>query len=158
MENVVFGGCWVSIGDVAGDRGVVEPFTCPRGPPSRTSPAPRLSCQLCSPARGARQLTHGSDDSDHEVLAGIKGGSDLLAEVRVGDLDIVLGVSVRVHEVQEALQISARIRRNTIDANTHVVNGKKLVLGTADIGDLHVVGGGRDILELLAGENLECQL
>lgn len=41
---------------------------------------------------------------------------------------------------------------------TYVVDGEQLVLGSSDVGDLHVVGGGRDILELLAGENLECQL
>lgn len=45
-------------------------------------------------------------------------------------------------------------KREVDEEKTHIVNRQELVLGTRHVGDLHVVGGGRDILELLAGEDL----
>jgi hypothetical protein len=109
-----------------------------------------------------RAPTHGGDDGDHEVLAGLKGLLDLLAEVRVGDLDVVLGVAVRVHEVEEALNevsggwsgLKGGLRASRVEESTHVLDVKHLVLGTADVGDVHVVGRGGDVLHLLPGEDL----
>lgn len=45
-------------------------------------------------------LAHGGDDGDEEVLTVIEAGGDLLADVALGDLDVVLGVAVVVHEVE----------------------------------------------------------
>lgn len=63
---------------------------------------------------------------------------DLSADFALGDLDVVLGGAIVGHQVEEA-----------------VVDVDKLVFGTEYIGDIHVVGGGRDILELFSGEDLE---
>lgn len=53
------------------------------------------------------------------------------------DLKLTLGATVGVHEGEEA-----------------VGDVKELVLSAADVGDVHVVGRGGDVLELLAGEDL----
>lgn len=53
------------------------------------------------------------------------------------DLKLTLGATVRVHQREEV-----------------VGNVKELVLSAADVGDVHVVGRGGDVLELLAGEDL----
>ncbi len=39
-------------------------------------------------------------------------------------------------------------------AGTHIVNVDELVLGTRDVGDVHVVGRRRNVFELLLGEDL----
>lgn len=91
----------------------------------------------CTHPRDSLLLTHGGDDGDVDVLACLEGLLDLLADVGLGDLDVVLGASVRVHEVKET-----------------VLDVEEEVLGTPDVGDVHVVGRGRDVLELLVGEDL----
>lgn len=48
-------------------------------------------------------LAHGGDDGDEEVLAVVEVGLDLLAELALGDLDVVLRVAVLGHEVEEAV-------------------------------------------------------
>lgn len=48
-------------------------------------------------------LAHGGDDGDDELLALVKVGLDLLAEVALGDLDIVLGSAIGGHEVEETI-------------------------------------------------------
>lgn len=83
-------------------------------------------------------LAHGRDNGDHEVLAVVEGGLDLVSDLTVGDTDVVLGVTVVGHEVKET-----------------VVNVDELVLLTLDVGDVHVVGRGRNVLELLAGEDVD---
>jgi hypothetical protein len=50
--------------------------------------------------------THGGDDGDHSVLSIVESVLNLLTEVGVGDLDIVLGVSITVHQVEETLSVS----------------------------------------------------
>lgn len=82
-------------------------------------------------------LTHGRDDGDHEVLAFVKSGLDLLTELTLGNTDIVLGVTVVGHEVEVA-----------------VVNVDQLVLVTLDVGNVHVVGRGRDVFVLLGSEDV----
>ena len=88
--------------------------------------------------REAVLLAHSRDDGDHEVLAVVEGGVDLVTELTVGDTDVVLGVTVVGHEVKET-----------------VVDVDELVLLTLDVGDVHVVGRGRDVLKLLAGEDVD---
>ena len=48
-------------------------------------------------------LTHGGDDGDEEVLALVEVVLDLLAELAVGELDVVLGGAVLGHEVEETV-------------------------------------------------------
>lgn len=48
-------------------------------------------------------LTHGRDDRDKEILALVEVALNLLAEVAVGDLDIVLGSTVLGHQVEETV-------------------------------------------------------
>lgn len=83
-------------------------------------------------------LAHGRDDGDHEILAIVEGGLDLVAELTVGDTDVVLGVTVVGHQVQET-----------------VVNVDQLVLLTSDVGDVHVVRRGRNVFVLLGGEDVD---
>ena len=113
--------------------------------------------------------THGGDDGDHSVLSIVESVLNLLTEVSVGDLDIVLGVSITVHQVEETLSVSDLYLFPTLDA-THILNVDELVFGSGNVGDIHVVGlssvfplfpippmtthGRRDILELLTGEDL----
>lgn len=82
-------------------------------------------------------LTHGRNDSDKKILAIVKGSLNLSSDITLRNLDIILLVSISSDHVQVA-----------------VVNVDELVFVTADVGDIHVVGGGRDILELLAGEDV----
>lgn len=82
-------------------------------------------------------LTHGGDDSDNEVLALVEVGLDLVTDLTLGERDIVLGGTVGGEKRKET-----------------VINVDELELLSLDVGDLHVVGGGREILELLAGEDI----
>ena len=82
-------------------------------------------------------LSHSGDNGDENLLSVVKHGLDLLADLALGELDVVLGLSVTVHEVEEA-----------------VVDVDELVLVPDNVGDVHVVGGRRQILELLVGEDL----
>ena len=84
-----------------------------------------------------KTLTHGGDDGDHEVLASLEVGHNLLTNLGLGDLDVVLGTTVRVHQVEET-----------------VLDIKELEFLPPDVRDVHVVGGGRNVFELLAGEDL----
>lgn len=47
--------------------------------------------------------THGGDDGDHAVFSILESSLNLFTEVSVGDLDIILGVSITVHQVEETL-------------------------------------------------------
>lgn len=48
-------------------------------------------------------FAHGGDDGDEEVLALVEVGLDLLANVALGDADVVLGGTVLGHQVQETV-------------------------------------------------------
>ena len=48
-------------------------------------------------------FTHSGDDGDEEILALVKVGLDQLAELAVGNLDIVLRGAILSHQVQEAV-------------------------------------------------------
>lgn len=82
-------------------------------------------------------LTHSGNNGDHEVLAVIESSLDLLTKITIGNTDIVLGVTIVGHEVEET-----------------VVNVDELVLVTLDVGDVHVVGGRRNVFVLLRGEDV----
>jgi len=85
-------------------------------------------------------LTHSGKDNDVGVLS-VLGEHlvDLVTNITVGDLDVVLGGAVVGHEGEE----------------TVVSNVEELVLATGDVGNVHVVGGGAEIFELLAGEDVD---
>lgn len=91
----------------------------------------------------SKQRTHGSDNGDQKVLSVLESLLNLLTEVRVRDLDVVLGVGVAVDQVEETLNISAALtfthpsQKNT---STYVGNIEELVLSSGDVGDIHVVG------------------
>jgi len=85
-------------------------------------------------------LAHGSqDDNVGILLLGLEEAEDLLANLTIGHLDIILGVAVVAHEGEEVI----------------VRDIEKLVLLASDVGDVHVVGGRAQILELLAGEDVD---
>ena len=48
-------------------------------------------------------FVHGGDDGDEEILAIFETGGDFLAQVAFGDLDIVLGVTLAIHQVEETI-------------------------------------------------------
>lgn len=85
---------------------------------------------------------------------------DLLTNFVVGNLDIILGVTVVGHQGHEA--ILGDVELNFVNKMTSVSSRKprggggthELVLLTGDVGDIHVVGGGGEILKLLAGEDI----
>lgn len=82
-------------------------------------------------------LAHGRDDSDNEILALVELGLDLVSDLTLGKRDIVLGGTVGGEERQET-----------------IINVDELELLSLDVGDLHVVGGGGQILKLLVGEDI----
>lgn len=85
-------------------------------------------------------LTHGSEDDNVGVLLlGGKETGDLVTDLAVGKLDVVLGLTIIAHEGEETI----------------VGNIEELVLAAGDVGDVHVVGGGAEFFELLAGEDVE---
>jgi hypothetical protein len=48
-------------------------------------------------------LTHRGGDGDNEVTSLVEGGLDLLSNVALGDLDVVLRVTLGGHEVEETV-------------------------------------------------------
>lgn len=89
--------------------------------------------------KGRHLLTHGGDDGDHQVLAIVETSLELLANVVVVELDVVLGVSITVHQVEEALDCKYE-PRNFTKHFTYISNVEDLVFGSPDVGDIHVVG------------------
>eukprot|EP01136_Pigoraptor_vietnamica_P008407 Opistho-1_new@43694 len=83
-------------------------------------------------------LVHGRDDRDEEVLARGKLLLDFLANVPLGQAEVVLRLAGLRHQVHEAL-----------------VNVDKLVVLARHVGDIHVVRRGRHLLVLLAVENVD---
>lgn len=83
-------------------------------------------------------LTHGGDDGDEEVLSVVKHLLDLVSELALWELDVVLRDALVGHEVEEA-----------------VVDVDELVFGAGDVGDVHVVGRGGEVLELFVGEDID---
>ena len=47
--------------------------------------------------------THGGDDGDHAVFSILKRLFNLVTEISVRDFDVILRVSVSVHEIKETL-------------------------------------------------------
>jgi hypothetical protein len=82
---------------------------------------------------------------------------DALTDLVVGDLDVVLGGAVVEHEGEETVVSDVELGEGSV---WEAVEGRvlwkthELVLATGNVGDVHVVGGGRQILELLAGEDV----
>ena len=95
-------------------------------------------------------LAHGRDDGDEQVLAVIEVGLDLLAEVTLRDLDVVLRGTVLSHEVEETIvdvDLSWHAQSAFLGAcRRRSMGAYELVFVTDDVGDIHVVGGGRNIL------------
>ena len=76
---------------------------------------------------------------------------DLLAEVTLGKLDVVLSGTVLGHEVEETvvdvdLNYGGRMSVGSIEGSEYGTD--ELVFVTEDVGDVHVVGRGGDILLL----------
>jgi hypothetical protein len=85
-------------------------------------------------------LTHGSkDDNVGILLIGDEKLGDLVGNLTLGHLNVVLGVAIVAHERQE----------------TVIRDIEKLILAAGDVGDIHIVGGGAEILVLLAGEDID---
>jgi hypothetical protein len=81
---------------------------------------------------------------------------DLVADFTIGDLDVVLGGAVVGHEREEAVVGNVELREWLAEASrTFPEATYELELATGDIGDVHVVGGGAEFLELLVGEDVD---
>jgi hypothetical protein len=63
---------------------------------------------------------------------------DLITNLTLGNLDVVLLGVVTGNEMEEA-----------------IVNVRELVLSTGDVGDIHIVSGRAELLQLLVGENID---
>jgi hypothetical protein len=48
-------------------------------------------------------LTHGGDDGNADLLTRLESGLDVGSDLTLGDLDVVLGSTVREHQVEETL-------------------------------------------------------
>jgi hypothetical protein len=97
-------------------------------------------------------LAHGADDGDKEILALLKAGRDLLAKLAFRDSNVVLGIAILVHQVEETIVDIDLMRRSRVSQPSKCCLKPKdtheLVFITADVGDIHVVGRGRDIFLL----------
>jgi len=85
-------------------------------------------------------LTHSSKNDDIGIL--LLGGEklvDLLANLSIGDLDIILGLAIISHQGEEAI----------------IGDIEQLVFLAGNVGDIHVVGGGAEFFKLLAGEDVD---
>jgi hypothetical protein len=76
-------------------------------------------------------FTHGRDNGDKEFLALIELFLQLLTKFTFGQLDIILGATVVKHQGEET-----------------IINIDKGIFVTDDVGNIHVVGGRRQIFEL----------
>ena len=56
-------------------------------------------------------FTHGGDNGNKEILAVVEVALDLLAEVTLGDTDIILGGTILSHQVEETV-IDVDLRRS----------------------------------------------
>lgn len=95
------------------------------------------------------------------LLLGLEETDDLLANLSVGNLDIVLGVTVIGHEGEVVIVGDVELNGQIVRGLAHAPpQGPfwnltyELVLATGDVGDVHVVGGGAQLLKLLAGEDV----
>jgi hypothetical protein len=96
---------------------------------------------------------------------------DLLANLVVGQRNIVLGVTVVGHEGEETIVGDVELKDLLVDPVTETTRAKlskegfflcgagqgfthQLVLSAADVGDVHVVSRGGEILVLLASEDV----
>jgi len=85
-------------------------------------------------------LTHSSENNDVGVflLGGEKLGY-LLTNFPIGNLDIILGLTIIGHQREETI----------------IRDIKQLVFLAANVGDVHVVGGRAEIFEFLASEDID---
>lgn len=92
------------------------------------------------------------------LLFGAEESLDLLADFTLGKLDIVLSGTIVGHEGQEAIVSDVELVRTltSFPMPTRIyASSYQLIFTTADVRDLHVVGGWGEILHLLASENVE---
>lgn len=110
----------------------------------------RLGALGCLLVGNGLLLTHSGDNGDKEILAVIEAGLDLLADITIGNLDIILGSTVLSHEVKETIvNVDLRPENRSEEARRRTKSERgayELVFVTGDIGDVHVVRGGGDIL------------
>ena len=81
---------------------------------------------------------------------------DLLADLALRDLDIILGIAVLRHERKKAVVRDVKLAR--VSHMTHerrAWDTHELVLLASDVGNIHVVGGGAQFLELFTGEDIK---
>ena len=92
-------------------------------------------------------LSHSGHDGNNEFLAGVEVILNLFADITLGDLDIILGSAIRSHEIEESV-INVNLFPDGLPSARSVERGSatyERVFSAADVGDIHVVGGRRDI-------------
>lgn len=83
------------------------------------------------------QRKHGTCPANLQCFTSTKMYLDFSAKLAIRDLQVVLGGAILVHERQET-----------------VLDVQELVVLALDDGDIHVVGGGGHIFQLLASEDI----
>ena len=82
-------------------------------------------------------FTHSGDDGNHQVLTFIKSSLQTVTQFTFWSLDIILSVTVHVHQRQET-----------------VINVQQLVFVSLDNWNFHVVSRWRQIFQLLTSEDI----
>jgi hypothetical protein len=91
-------------------------------------------------------LSHSRNDGNQQLFAVIEIGLNLLAKIILGDLHIVFGNAVRIHEVEETV-VDVDLRGSRAINTACVISGYtyELVFIAADMGNIHVMGRRTDI-------------
>jgi hypothetical protein len=95
------------------------------------------------------------------LLLSLEEADDLLANLSIGNLDIILGVTVIGHEGEVVIvgdvELGRQIVRRRSPCATRLPGRStyELVLATGDVGNVHVVGGRAQLLKLLASEDVK---
>lgn len=100
-----------------------------------------------------------SEPRPTEFLPGIETFHDLFTQIALGDLDIILGIGIRVHQVKETvIDVDLRILSAPTSSKKNrpiTMRAYQGILGAFNVRNIHVVGRRREILELLAGEDID---
>jgi len=83
---------------------------------------------------------HSGENGDNHILPIIEHLAELGSKLRIGgELEVVLGAPIGGHKAQVCI----------------ISDVEKSVIGSLDVGDIHVVGGGTDFFILLSSEEVD---
>jgi len=82
---------------------------------------------------------------------------NLLANLTVRDLNIILGLTIIGHQGKKTIVRNVELGKGPCQQSSISFASKsshQLIFLAGDVGDIHVVGGGAEFFELLAGEDI----